>query len=177
MCHFNYDNTLVYCGADDGFLRAMHIKNGSVLWQYQTAGAIISSVKLDEKGNLYFGCLDHYMYSLDSDGEQRWRRFLGNPIWTTPLLISELDVLVVGTKVESVNDTRANTFALEMSTGNFIWRFKADGGLVSSPQVNSLDTTLYVCSIRGKSCTVYFLWIGLTKSLTFHWTLDIRLQA
>ena len=150
MCHFNFDNTLVYCGADDGFLRAMHTKNGSVLWQYQTAGAIISSVKLDAKGNLYFGCLDHYMYSLDSDGEQRWRRFLGNPIWTTPLLVAELDLLIVGTKIESVNDTRANTFALEMSTGNFIWRLKANGGLVSSPQLNPHDTTLYVCSIRGK---------------------------
>ena len=153
-CHFNLDHTLVYCGADDGYLRALHTRNGSVLWQYQTTGAIISSVKVDKEGNLYFGSLDHYMYSLDSKGKRRWRRFLGNPIWTTPCLTPELDIFVVGTKVESINDTRSNTFALEMSTGNFVWRFRAEGGLISSPKLNDHATTMYVCSVKGRILSV-----------------------
>lgn len=138
----------MYCGADDGYMRAIYINNGSVAWQYQTAGAIISSVQLDDQGNLYFGCLDNYMYSIDGKGGKRWKRFLGNQIWATPLLIPEADLLVVGTKV-SADDTRSNTFALEMSSGNFVWRMKAEGGVVASPKLNNREASVFICSTKG----------------------------
>eukprot|EP00111_Clytia_hemisphaerica_P024901 TCONS_00073389-protein len=170
-CLFNQDNTLVYCGADDGYLRAMFIQNGTVYWQYQTSGAIISSVKMDDDGNLYFGCLDHYMYSINKKGEKRWRRFLGNQVWTTPLLIPEIDLLLVGTKVESANDTRANAFALEMTSGNFVWRFKTDGGLVASPRLSPVDATVFLCSTQG---TMYELDLLEGKP---SWTTSLQTSA
>lgn len=147
-CKFNENSSLVYCGADDGHMRAMHFNNGSILWQFYASGAIISSVQLDDRDNLYFGSLDYYMYSIDNTGKKLWRRFLGDQVWSTPLLVPDLDILVIGTKVVE-NGTRSNVFALEMSSGRFVWRLKVEGGLVASPRLIKNRSSVYICSVKG----------------------------
>ena len=68
-----------YVGSEDGGLRAVDA-SGMVRWQFQTAGAIIASARIDAGGRLYVGSRDDVLYALDRDGAPVWRYNLGSDI-------------------------------------------------------------------------------------------------
>jgi len=57
------DGSAVYAGSDDGYLSAIDIGSGGLLWRYRTGGAIRSQI-LAAGGVLYFGSLDHHIYAV-----------------------------------------------------------------------------------------------------------------
>lgn len=147
MCAFNFDGSLVYCGADDGRMRAMFTRNGTLKWHFTAGGSIISSVVLDEEGNLYFGCLDYYMYSITQEGQIRWKRFLGYQIWSTPLLMDE--ILFIAVKNDEL-EIRNNVYALDMRTGSFVWRANLIAGIIATPRLDRSETVVYFCTLAGE---------------------------
>jgi outer membrane protein assembly factor BamB len=55
-----------------------------VVWNYETEGQITSS-PICAEGAVYFGSIDHHLYSLDAEtGELRWRFKTGGPIPSSP---------------------------------------------------------------------------------------------
>jgi len=58
-------------------VHAVSVADGSVLWCRTVERSVGgSAVEVDEDGHLYFTA-DRYAYSLDADGEERWRTDLG----------------------------------------------------------------------------------------------------
>jgi len=69
----SHDNKAVYIGSKSGRVEAVDAATGDLLWAYTTSDAITSSPVLDREGNLYIGSLDGALYSLDPQGQLRWR--------------------------------------------------------------------------------------------------------
>ena len=134
-------------------MRAMHTRNGTLSWQYKVGEAIISSVVIDDEENLYFGCLDNYMYSLTKHGEKRWYRYLGYPVWSTALLMDEIDTLFIATK-SGAKEKSVTAFALEMSSGEYLWRKKIKGGVIATPRFSADKSVLYFCSLNSELVVV-----------------------
>ena len=138
MCAFNLDGTLVYCGADDAYVRAMHVHNGSLLWAFKTGGAVVSSAVVDEDGHIYVGSHDKYFYALYSNGTKKWKRKLKEIIWSSPVVHPHEDIVYIA-------GYRAKVLALNKQTGKIVWKYRANSGSVSSPKLNELSTVLYLC--------------------------------
>ena len=47
--------------------------DGSIKWEFPTNDRISSTPAIDEYGNIYFACRDHYFYSIKSDGTLNWK--------------------------------------------------------------------------------------------------------
>ena len=79
------DNSLVYFGGRDGRVYAslQHVR--SVVWQYQTEGAIVADLKRTDTGLVLAASLDYALYAFQgSSGRLEWRHDAGEPIRRAP---------------------------------------------------------------------------------------------
>lgn len=141
-CVINSDGTIVYCGTDDKSLRALDAANGSLIWKFSTQGAVTSSTRVGPDGSLYFGCLDGYFYAVKPDGSLKWKKNLGEEIWSSPALLSSGKTIFIG----SMADGSPNVFSLDSDTGEIIWKYETDGPVFSSPSVSHDDKAVFYCS-------------------------------
>jgi len=56
-------NSIIYFGAWDGFIYALHASDGSQQWRYRTLD-IVDSSPVSGDGALYIGSNDHYLYAI-----------------------------------------------------------------------------------------------------------------
>ncbi|XP_078360551.1 uncharacterized protein LOC144644870 isoform X4 [Oculina patagonica] len=141
-CVFNSDGTVVYCGTDDKSLRALNAADGSLIWKFSAGGAVTSSTRVGADGSLYFGCLDGYFYAVNPDGSLKWKKNLGEEIWSSPALLEGGKVVFIGSMAEE----SANVFALDGQTGEIIWKYKTGGPVFSSPAVSHDNKAVFFCS-------------------------------
>lgn len=59
-------------------------QTGTLKWKYNVGDEIHSSPALDKNGNIYFGAMDNYLYSLDIKGNLRWKFRTKNIITSSP---------------------------------------------------------------------------------------------
>ena len=144
-CAFSNDERHLYCGADDGHLRAMLVETGHVVWAYKVGKPIISSTKVDTKNNIYFGSTDGFLYVLNPDGTLKWKKNLKYMMWSTPVLLEDENMIYIATQ----NDRRSNIFALNIKTGKIVWKFNLIGGITSTPRINQVTNSIYVCTHYG----------------------------
>jgi outer membrane protein assembly factor BamB len=141
-------NGVVYVGSADGFLYAIALESGERRWKFETEGASFSSAEFgfDRKtiqsspavadGVVYFGSRDGKLYAVDAtSGELRWRH--DN---TTPWVISS-PALYEGSVFVGTSDGLF-LHAVDMKSGEEIWRFATDERVFSSPSVSG--SSLYV---------------------------------
>lgn len=98
-------------------------------WAFETEGRITGQAVVDGEGNVYFGSHDGHLYAVSRHGTLRWKRFLGDRVYSTPLVDDEAGRLYVGSD--------ANTFwALSTADGEVQWRLAteddADTGVTRS---------------------------------------------
>lgn len=106
----------LYVGADDGRLLALSPSDGSLLWSFQTGGAIGSAVTL-VNGMLYLGSLDQSVYAVDAaSGALKWRHFMSLEITDAPAVAN-------GEVYLFPFDT---IFALDAASGALKWQAKLD---------------------------------------------------
>ena len=136
----------VYCGADDSYMRAFHANNGSLIWKFRTGGAITSSVRISDSGNLYFGCLDNHIYCVSSSGVLIWETTIGSPVWATPALASGGRLVLIGGLTEEPGTGLVH--ALDGETGESIWS-SLIGGIFASPAIDERRNIVVFCTVRA----------------------------
>lgn len=126
-------SSLPFAGAEVDF--------GRVLWEYEAGDSVTSSPVLDSEGNVYFGSLDGYVYSLNGDGAFRWRYRANEWVDSSPALSQDESVLYVGSWGDRL-------LALQTATGALSWAFETDSLVYASPAVAE-DGTIYFGSSDG----------------------------
>lgn len=89
-----------------------------VKWTFPTGDRIVSS-PVHDRGTIYFGSDDGYVYAVAAvDGKQRWRRKTGGPVASTPAIAS-------GTLYITSYDGKI--YALDSTSGALRWTFTTGG--------------------------------------------------
>ena len=114
----------VYIGSFDKTLFALNVADGSVKWQYDTGGSIVSKPLIYEN-TVIFGSFDRSLYAVNTaDGSLKWQFTGKNWFWSEPVLYS--DKLYVGCLDKFV-------YVLNPSTGVKITEHELDSAVASSP--------------------------------------------
>ena len=134
----------VYVGAGDGRLYALDIRRGQEKWKSETAAGVGEGSCPAVSGEVvYFGCDDGNLYAVDAQsGQTNWTFFAGfctwgSGVWSSPS-ISGRAAYVGG---------HDSLYALDLATGEKLWRFKTDRPIISSPAVS--DGVVYFTSTGG----------------------------
>ncbi|HQP95231.1 MAG TPA: PQQ-binding-like beta-propeller repeat protein [Myxococcota bacterium] len=83
---------LVYCGASDGWFRAMRKDNGSEIWSMKTSGGVRAAPAVSPLG-LFVATTDGFLYRLNPEtGDQMWPQpyRTDNPVWGSPMVIDDI---------------------------------------------------------------------------------------
>ncbi len=109
----------VFVGTTDHGLYAVRAADGSVIWRFQTAGAVQSEPLYDETNDVvYFGSDDDGMYCVRAnDGSLVWRYRTGSEVQRRPVLVirDERATLVFDNASDGV-------FAVDAATGKTKWK-------------------------------------------------------
>src|SRR5690606_14701906 len=114
----------VFIGGSDGHFRALDIKTGRLIWDFDQVNNYISSTPLYYDGMLYFGSWGNDFYALDAKtGLLKWEWDNGH----TNRMFSAAAVVPVEAngKIFIVAPDRYMT-ALNAKTGQVVWREKRD---------------------------------------------------
>jgi outer membrane protein assembly factor BamB len=114
---------MLYVGNLDGYMYAIHTKDGSLKWRFKTGSGITSSA-LVHAGTLYFGSKDNHLYAIDAaTGSQvKWKFKAGGDVLSSPKISD--GVIFIGS-----NDK--NFYAIDAKTGQEKCHFTAAGEVIS----------------------------------------------
>ncbi len=137
--------------------------------------AISAQAVISPDGTIYIGSHDHFFYALDADGQVRWKKDLGDRIYSTALVDAEGNVYVGSDDDFVFAFTSTGTLRWKLATegdadsglaqapdgslrfaagsdlwavktdGTVLWRFRARSKLYSAPAIDA-DGTAYVGS-------------------------------
>lgn len=134
ICVGSQDNNVYAIGLDD----SAPWSYASLLWMYETDGAVDSSAVPGPDGVIYVGSLDKNLYAIDSDGTLRWTFTTGYEIYSSPAVDSGGVIYFCSSD--------SNLYAVN-SSGTRSWTYKIGlGGLQSSPTVDNASRNVYVGS-------------------------------
>ncbi len=135
-------NGVAYVGSADGFLYAIDPETGELRWSFETEGASFSSAEFgfDRKtiqsspavagGRIFFGSRDGKFYAVEaSTGELAWRFD-----HSTPWVVSS-PAIYQGAAIVGTSDGLF-LHAMNIETGEEIWRFETGDRVFSSPAVS-----------------------------------------
>jgi outer membrane protein assembly factor BamB len=134
---------LAYVGSADGYLYAIDLETGNVRWRFETDGVSFGSAEFgfDRKtiqsspavtgGRVFFGSRDGKFYAVDAvTGELAWRFD-----HTTPWVPSS-PAIYQGSAIVGTSDGLF-LHAMDVETGEEIWRFETGDRVFSSPAVSA----------------------------------------
>lgn len=110
----------VFVGTSDRGLYAVRATDGSVIWRFQTVGAVMSEPLYDAtRDTVYFGSDDDSMYAVRAaDGALKWRYRTGAEVQRRPVLVQRetgRGTLVFDNAADAV-------FAVDADTGATKWK-------------------------------------------------------
>lgn len=109
----------LFVGTSDRGLYAVRAGDGSVIWRFQTTGAVMSEPLYDEqRDTVYFGSDDDGMYAVRAeDGKLKWRYRTGAEVQRRPVLVQRdgKGTLVFDNAADAV-------FAVDADTGKTKWK-------------------------------------------------------
>ena len=145
-------DSLVLFGATDGYVYALNVYNGKMVWKHQTDYKVGNAPAITDK--TVYVCSDK-VYALDIEtGKLLWEQDLGAIVNTSPALAHEM--VYVG-----CDD--GHIYALDQQTGEIKWKYKTGDIVTSSPTVaknilwvGSRDKNLYaIDALSGDSLWSY----------------------
>jgi outer membrane protein assembly factor BamB len=109
----------LFVGTSDRGLYAVRAGDGSVIWRFQTAGAVMSEPLYDEKRDVvYFGSDDDGMYAVRAeDGKLLFRYRTGAEVQRRPVLVER-----EGKGVLVFDNAADGVFAIDADTGAPKWK-------------------------------------------------------
>ena len=140
------DGTVVYYGADDGYLYGRNTSDGSLKWQSPlTYGGIQSSPAVGGDGTIYVGTQYGSLWAVNpEDGSLKWDYFMTLSAWSSPAIGADGTIYFA--------TCYGHVYAMnEDGTVNWIYsgNFDDDGHFYSSPAIGS-NGALYVGSTNGE---------------------------
>ncbi|MBD3286431.1 PQQ-binding-like beta-propeller repeat protein [candidate division WOR-3 bacterium] len=168
------NNGNVYFGSLDSYLYSL-TSEGKFRWRYKTEDEIWAQPIIDSNGSVYFGSLDGYFYALTSRGKLKWRYKASDPIDYRARFNPEGNIIFadyyciysltsngrlnwkleheadIGARIEvgpdgSVYFGSSDDYLYALTPhGLESWRFKAVGGNVECPKLDS-NGTIYFTS-------------------------------
>lgn len=155
-----HDNIL-YMGNQDGTMQAISALNGSILWKFNTSGAINSTPAISNE-KLTFLSMDGYFYSIHAtSGKLLWKfktdgesKFKVKDYYTGEFKPDFWDFYlsspIIHNDVVYFGSSDSNLYALNLNTGELVWKFKTMASIHSSPAyynnkiiVGSWDSSVY----------------------------------
>ncbi len=147
------ENADVYFGDVDGVLYKIDFNSGKEIWRFKTTGnglknedfgfdrrAIISSPVITQN-KILVGCRDGFLYAVNKEtGKEDWRMD-HHVSWVISTVAVKDSIVVTGT-----SDGRF-VQAVNLNTGNEIWKFKTVSIVWSSPLIFNND--VYIGSQEG----------------------------
>jgi outer membrane protein assembly factor BamB len=125
----------VYVGAQPGWLVALSLDSGKVLWKYEasTVGGIGESSPAVAGGLVFIGDLDGVLHAVDAaTGAARWTFKTGSEIKSSPVVAG--DRVLIGSY-----DGHLYGLSLE---GKLLWKARTDGPVHATPAVR--DGVAYI---------------------------------
>jgi outer membrane protein assembly factor BamB len=155
-------NKVAYLGSSDGHFRALNLKSGKIIWDFDQVKGFVVTKPLLHAGKIYFGCWANDFYALDAKtGRLVWKWNNGS----TNRMFSPAAVYPVAAngRIFIVAPDRYMT-ALDENTGKVIWRkqmedvrvresigLSADKALV---YIKTMDGQLYGVSTKADSMQI-----------------------
>ena len=113
---------------------------GCVRWQFETDGAVATSVTVGIDGRVHIACEDGKLHTLEANGSPLWIYDAKSPLLSSPSL--GLDgTICVGSENGELHAIGAD--------GNLLWTQTTDGPIYSSPAVSE-EGNVYVGSQDGR---------------------------
>lgn len=140
------DGTVIYHGADDGYLYARYASNGSIKWKSPwTYGGIQSSPAIGGDGTIYVGTQYGNLWAINQeDGSLKWNYYMTLSAWSSPAIGAD-GTIYFATCYGHVYAMNPNGEVKWIYSGNF----DDDGHFYSSPAIGS-NGILYIGSTKGK---------------------------
>ncbi len=114
-------------GSLDGHVYTLDRETGREVWRFR-ANAIVNTTPVLTKNAVLFGSGAGTAYSLNRQGEEQWTFKAGDKITTSPAISTAKNLVCFGSSDKSV-------YALDLHTGEELWRFETGGAVNSSPSV------------------------------------------
>jgi outer membrane protein assembly factor BamB len=143
------DSNLVFFGLGSRNVLALSRETGQKVWEFSTnhgvwATPLYLPANPNDKNNqatLYVASLDHYFYALDPEtGKELWRKDLGGAAPGNLIYDQARNWVYVGTFTSEL-------LAVDLSTHDIVYRFKADDWLWDGPALDG--DMLYFGDLAG----------------------------
>jgi eukaryotic-like serine/threonine-protein kinase len=122
------ENGVVYVGAYDNNLYAVHASNGQFMWKFPAHGGIVGKPLVFDN-LVYFGSSDHNLYSVSTrTGKLNWTFTTNGAVRTSPRL-AEGHVFI--------GSDDCYLHAVNILSGNRTWRVEASGAIRSTPFITN----------------------------------------
>lgn len=182
---------MIYVGSNDQHLYAIDASTGLVEWKYKTNGEICST-PLVTNGTVLFLSYDGFFYALDEvDGSLIWKfktggesKFLVKDYFNHSFQPDFWDFYLSSATADKnrvfFGSSDSTVYALNIQSGDLIWRYKAGASLHSSPAI--ADDLLIIGGWDGKiyaldastgkeewqyatgQDTAQYIWLGIQAS-------------
>jgi outer membrane protein assembly factor BamB len=130
---------LLYLASMDQKLYALSADNGSVIWETELGGTMVSNASLGEDGVLYIGTFNSEVLALDSErGNILWRLSVDDWVWGTPVLS---DGVLYAT------DLSGKVYAIDPTDQSILWQFQGNGAVSGSVLVH--ESSIYFATQGG----------------------------
>jgi outer membrane protein assembly factor BamB len=150
-------NGLLYLVGPGGQIVAQKTDSGQTEWQRSLPTPLSASPALGPDGSLYVGGINGTFYAMNPDGSTRWRFTPDEP---NSFRLGGV-ALDEGKGVLYTGGTAETIYALNIQTGQEVWRFQARAPIDSAPIIGkeqiyvlALDQTLYALD----KATGKYLW-------------------
>ena len=118
---FALNGDVAYYTTTTGWLRAMSVKDGSILWQKKFGGKIFSTPATDGQ-KVIFGCTDGYIYCVKAtDGSNVWKVKANKSVVGSP---------VIKDGIAYIGASDGIFRAINIKNGKLKWQFKDVAGFV-----------------------------------------------
>ena len=139
----------IYMGADDGSFFCLRADTGDVVWTYKVLfgahGKRIFSSPAVYKDKVIFGAYDGNVYCLDRfSGKRAWVFVDADWVGSSPCVEERRGIVFVGLEFGLINK-RGGIVAIDMGTGNAIWKNYAMAGLTHASPAYNEEHNLVVC--------------------------------
>jgi len=146
----------VLFGADDNFVRALSVADGSLLWRFETKAQVFSRPAVDAS-TAYVASADGNLYALSlTDGSLKWQYSVGEAMHASPHVAG--NVVYVGAR-----DARLHAVSTATGKALSLWTFLTAGNVESIPVTSdgkvyfgSDDSRLYALSRQNGALSWYY---------------------
>ncbi|CAF0744590.1 unnamed protein product [Rotaria sordida] len=136
----------VIIGSHAGLINAYQIDNGQLIWSFQANDRIEASGTISRNGQfVLIGDYSGILYIIECSNGKLYSSYqCQGLIKTIPCIHRSIDMIYLG-----AHDQFIHAIYIQETSSKCIWKFGLNSSCVSSPQLSTDNTRLYVASLGG----------------------------